>query len=108
AWSQQKATAAQASGRLAQEIAPVPIPQRRGEPLLLGQDEFIRPGTSVEVLSKLRPAFKANGSVTAGNASGLNDGAAALLLASGEATERYGLKPLARVLSSAVVGVEPR
>lgn len=111
AWSQQKATAAQASGRFAQEIVPVSIPRRRAEALRFSEDEFIRSGTTAEVLAKLRPAFKtaeAGGTVTAGNASGLNDGAAALLIASGEAAAQYGLKPLARIVSSAVVGVEPR
>lgn len=83
AWSQQKAAEAQSSGRLAQEIAAIEIPRRKQDPLIFDQDEFIRPGTTVEVLSKLRPAFKAEGgTVTAGNASGLNDGAAALLIAS--------------------------
>jgi 3-oxoadipyl-CoA thiolase len=108
-WSQQKAAAAQAAGRLAEEIAPLEIPQRKGEPLRVGQDEFIKPNTTLEGLAQLRPAFrKAGGSVTAGNASGLNDGAAALLIASEEASQRYGLTPLARIVSSAVVGVAPR
>ena len=106
--SQHKAAAAQASGRLAQEIAPVEIPQKKGPAQVFDQDEFIKPDTSAEGLAKLRPAFKKDGSVTAGNASGLNDGAAALLLASGAAVAQYGLKPLARIVSSAVVGVEPR
>ncbi len=107
-WSQQKASKASKEGRLAQEIAPVPIPQRKGEPVLIGADEFIKPETSLDVLSKLRPAFRENGTVTAGNASGLNDGAAALLIASEAGMKQYSLHPLARIVSSAVVGVEPR
>jgi len=107
-WSQQKATAAQANGRLAQEIAPVPIPQRKGDPVLFAQDEFVKPKTTLEGLAALKPAFKKNGSVTAGNASGLNDGAAAVLVASAAGIKAHGLKPLARIVSSAVVGVEPR
>ena len=106
--SQQKATASQQSGRLAKEIVSVAIPQRKGDPVLFAQDEFIKPSTSIEGLSKLRPAFRKDGSVTAGNASGLNDGAAAIIIASEEAVSKYNLKPLARIVSSAVVGVEPR
>lgn len=108
-WSQQKAAAARDAGRLAEEIAPVEIPQRKGAPLIFSQDEFIKPQTSLEALAQLRPAFrKQGGSVTAGNASGLNDGAAALIIASAEAVERYGLRPQARILAAAVAGVEPR
>ena len=107
--SQHKAAAAQTSGRLAKEIVPVLIPQRKGDPIAFNKDEFVKPSTSMEGLSKLRPAFrKEGGTVTAGNASGLNDGAAATLIASDEAVKKYGLKPLARIVSSAVVGVEPR
>ncbi len=106
--SQQKATHAQQSGRLAREIAAVHIPQRKGDPIAFNQDEFIKPNTSMEGLAKLRGAFRKDGSVTAGNASGLNDGAAAVLVASAQAVEKYNLKPLARIVSSAVVGVEPR
>ncbi|MEO0037103.1 MAG: Beta-ketoadipyl-CoA thiolase [Bacteroidota bacterium] len=106
--SQQKAAAAQSSGRLAKEIVTVEIPQRKGDTLLFSKDEFIKPATSMEGLSKLRPAFKKDGSVTAGNSSGLNDGAAATIIASAEAVQKYNLKPLARIVSSAVVGVEPR
>jgi acetyl-CoA acyltransferase len=106
--SQQKATAAQVSGRLAKEIVTVEIPQRKGEALQFAQDEFVKPNSSMEGLSKLRPAFKKEGSVTAGNSSGLNDGAAATIIASAEAVAKYGLKPMARIVSSAVVGVEPR
>ncbi|MFN3875729.1 MAG: 3-oxoadipyl-CoA thiolase [Flavobacteriales bacterium] len=107
-WSQQKAAAAQANGRLAMEIAPVPIPQRKGEPALFAHDEFVKPKTTLEGLAALKPAFRKNGTVTAGNASGLNDGAAALLVASDDAIKAHGLKPLARIVSSAVAGVEPR
>ena len=107
--SQQKATAAQRSGRLAQEIAPVPIPQRKGEPVPFAEDEFLKPDTSLEGLAKLRPAFrKTGGTVTAGNASGLNDGAAALLLASEEGIKQHNLTPKARIVSMGVAGVEPR
>lgn len=106
--SQLKAAKAQASGRLAMEIAPVSIPQRKGEPIVFDRDEFIKANTTLEGLAKLRPAFRKEGSVTAGNASGLNDGAAAILLASANAVKQHQLKPLARVVSSAVSGVEPR
>jgi acetyl-CoA acetyltransferase family protein len=106
--SQQKATAAQTSGRLAKEIVTVEIQQRKGDAIQFSKDEFIKPATSVEGLAKLRPAFKKDGSVTAGNASGLNDGACATIIASEEAVKKYNLKPLARIVSSSVVGVEPR
>ena len=105
--SQQKATAAQNSGRLAKEIIAVNIPQRKGDPIEFSKDEFIKPTTSLEGLSKLRAAFKKDGSVTAGNSSGLNDGACAVIIASAEAVKNYNLKPLARIVSSAVVGVAP-
>lgn len=107
-WSQQKAAQAQKSGRLAQEIVPVEIPQRKGDPIRFAEDEFIKPNTTREGLAKLRGAFRTEGSVTAGNASGLNDGAAAVLVASKDAVEKYRLSPLARIVSSAVVGAEPR
>lgn len=108
-WSQMKAAAAQASGRLAKEIVPVEIPQRKKDSILFSEDEFIKPNTSIAVLNKLRAAFKKEGgTVTAGNASGLNDGAAAVLVASEDAVNQYDLKPLTRIVSSAVVGVEPR
>ncbi len=106
--SQMKATQAQQSGRFAKEIVSVAIPQRKGEPIVFSQDEFIKSNTTKEGLSKLRPAFKKDGSVTAGNSSGLNDGAAATIIASEEAVKKYNLKPIARIVSSAVVGVEPR
>ena len=104
--SQAKAAAAQASGRLAREIAPVAVPQRKGEPLIVERDEHPR-ATTAEALAKLKPLF-AGGSVTAGNASGVNDGAAALIIASAEAAARQGLTPIARILGGAVAGVEPR
>ncbi|WP_046746262.1 3-oxoadipyl-CoA thiolase [Kordia zhangzhouensis] len=107
--SQMKASQAQASGRLAKEIVAVAIPQRKKDPIIFSEDEFIKPTTTPEILAKLRPAFKSeDGSVTAGNASGLNDGAAATIIASKTAVEKYNLKPIARIVSSAVVGVEPR
>jgi len=106
--SQMKAAAAQKSGRLAEEITPVEIPQKKGEPTVVSQDEFLKPSTTTEKLSQLKPAFKKTGTVTAGNASGLNDGAAALYLLSGDALKKYNVAPKARIVSSAVVGVEPR
>ena len=107
--SQQKATAARAEGRLAEEIAAVTIAGRKGT-TTVEQDEFIRPETTLEILGKLKPAFRhdGQGSVTAGNASGLNDGAAALLLASERGVQEAGLTPIARVVASAAAGVEPR
>src|SRR6056297_911574 len=108
AWSQQKAAKARESGRLAEEIVPVEIPRRKQDPLIFQEDEFIRPTTTPEVLAKLRPAFKKDGSVTAGNSSGLNDGAAAMLIASGKGVKNYGLDPIARIVFSGVAGVEPR
>lgn len=107
-WSQQKATAAQQNGILAQEIVDILIPQRKGDALVFNQDEFIKPNSSLETLGKLRPAFRKDGSVTAGNASGLNDGAAAILMASEQGLKDQNLKPMARVVSAAVAGVEPR
>jgi acetyl-CoA acetyltransferase family protein len=120
-WSQQKAAAAQAKGRFAKEIIAVEIPiskkqtqslspsGRAGEGWLFSQDEFMRPDTTMEGLSKLKGAFKKEGgTVTAGNASGLNDGAAAILLASDDAIKKYNLTPKARIVSSGVAGVEPR
>ena len=108
-WSQMKATKAQENGRLAKEIITVEIPQRKKDPIQFSKDEFVKPTTSLAILGKLRPAFKnEGGSVTAGNSSGLNDGAAATIIASEEAVKKYNLKPIARIVSSAVVGVEPR
>jgi acetyl-CoA acyltransferase len=110
-WSQMKVKAALESGRLAEEITPVSIPQRKKDPIHFEQDEFPRPTTTLEALAGLRTAFKAQeagGTVTAGNASGLNDGAAALLVASDQALKDHNLQPLARMVSTGVVGVEPR
>ncbi len=109
--SQMKAAKAQARERLAEEIVSVSIPQRKADPIIFDKDEFIRANTTVEVLAKLRPAFKKledGGTVTAGNASGLNDGAGAVIVGSEDAVQKYSLNPLARIVSSAVVGVEPR
>lgn len=107
--SQMKAAAAQQRGRLAEEIAPVSIAQRKGDPVVVAEDEFIKPATTLEKLAVLRPAFKREGgSVTAGNSSGLNDGAAAILLASEKGMKDHGLRPMARIVSAAVAGVEPR
>jgi 3-oxoadipyl-CoA thiolase len=107
-WSQKKASDAQQKGILAQEIIDIEIPQRKGDPIIFNRDEFIKPNTSMETLAKLKPAFRKNGSVTAGNSSGLNDGAAALLLASEKGLNIHKLEPIARVVSAAVAGVEPR
>ncbi|MCB0477512.1 MAG: 3-oxoadipyl-CoA thiolase [Crocinitomicaceae bacterium] len=108
-WSQLKAAKAQASGRLAEEIVKVEIPQRKKDPIIFENDEFIKANSSLEILGKLRPAFrKENGTVTAGNSSGLNDGAAAILIASEQGMKDHGLKPMARIVSAAVAGVEPR
>lgn len=107
--SQQKAAKATEAGRLAKEIVAVEIPRRKQDPLVFDKDEFIKGGSTMEKLGKLRGAFrKEGGTVTAGNSSGLNDGAAAVLLASEQGLKDHNLKPLARVVSSAVVGVEPR
>jgi acetyl-CoA acyltransferase len=108
-WSQQKAAKAQQSGRLAKEIVAVEIPQRKGDALIVDKDEFIKPTTSLETLAKLKPAFRSEGgTVTAGNASGLNDGAAAILMGNADAAKRNGLTPKARIVSAAIAGVEPR
>ncbi|HZF44261.1 MAG TPA: 3-oxoadipyl-CoA thiolase [Sphingomonadaceae bacterium] len=105
--SQEKASRAQASGRFAAEIVPVPIPQRKGEPVIVDRDEHPRL-TSVEALAKLKPIVRPGGTVTAGNASGVNDGAAAMIVASGEAAKRHGLTPRARIVGGGIAGVEPR
>ncbi len=105
--SQAKAAAAQANGRLAREIVPVAIPQRKGDPILVERDEHPR-ATTIEALAKLPTPFRKGGSVTAGNASGVNDGAAALILADAETAAKYGLTPIARVLGGAAAGVPPR
>ncbi len=106
--SQDKAVAAQANGRLALEITPVTIPQRKGDAVVVGKDEHPRAGTTVESLAKLPTPFRQGGTVTAGNASGVNDGAAALVVASEAAARKYGLTPIARILGGATAGVEPR
>ncbi len=105
--SQQRAAAAQQSGVFAREIVPVSIPQRKGEPLLFEHDEHLR-ATSADALAKLKGVVRPDGTITAGNASGINDGACALLLASEQAVRQYGLKPRAKVLAAAVAGVPPR
>ncbi|AJE45554.1 3-oxoadipyl-CoA thiolase [Celeribacter indicus] len=106
--SQQNAGAAMANGRLAREIVPVTIPQRKGDPVVVSEDEHPRPSTTLEALQKLKTFVKADGTVTAGNASGVNDGAAALILATKEAAEKHGLTPVAKVLGGATAGVAPR
>jgi acetyl-CoA acyltransferase len=106
--SHQRATEALRSGRLAEEIVGVPIPQKKGEAILVLQDEHPRPDTTLEALAKLKGVVKPGGTVTAGNASGVNDGAVALLLASEAAVRRHGLTPKARVVSAAAAGVAPR
>ena len=106
--SQMKASLSQKNGVFEQEIVKIVIPQRKKENIIFDKDEFIKPNTSIEILSKLRAAFKKDGSVTAGNSSGLNDGAAAMLLSSEEGLKKFNLKPKARIISSAVVGVEPK
>ncbi|HEY1605508.1 MAG TPA: 3-oxoadipyl-CoA thiolase [Allosphingosinicella sp.] len=105
--SQEKASLAQENGRLAAEIIPVAIPQRKGDPIVVDRDEHPRK-TSVEALAKLRPIVRPDGTVTAGNASGVNDGAAAMIVASEEAAKRNGLTPRARIVGAAVAGVPPR
>jgi 3-oxoadipyl-CoA thiolase len=105
--SHQLASRAIATGRARQEIAPVVIPQRKGGPVVVETDEHPRPDTSLEKLAALRPVFRPNGTVTAGNSSGINDGAAAVLVTSAEAAERLGLRPIVRIIASAVAGVDP-
>jgi 3-oxoadipyl-CoA thiolase len=105
--SQQRTAAAMAAGRLADEIVPVEVPQRRGEPAVVSDDEHPRPDTDLEKLARLRPLF-ADGTVTAGNASGINDGAATVMVASEQAVEKWGLTPKARVIGMATAGVPPR
>ena len=105
--SQQRTAAAQARGFFEQEIVPVVIPQRKGEPVVVAQDEHPR-ATTLEILTKLKPVVKTDGSVTAGNASGINDGAAALLIASDDAIAQYALKARAKIIGATTIGVEPR
>ncbi|MDX0682653.1 3-oxoadipyl-CoA thiolase [Sinorhizobium medicae] len=105
--SQAKAARAQEDGRLAKEVVPVTVPQRKGEPIVVQKDEHPR-ATTIEALAKLPTPFRKGGSVTAGNASGVSDGAAALIIASAEAARKYGLKPVARIIAGATAGVSPR
>src|ERR1700677_1432251 len=106
--SHQRASAAIADGRMAEEIVGVPVPQKKGDPVCVEKDEHPRPDTTLDALAKLKPVVKPTGTITAGNASGINDGAAALLIASESAAKKYGLKPRARIIASAVAGVAPR
>ncbi|MBZ9848351.1 3-oxoadipyl-CoA thiolase [Mesorhizobium sp. CA14] len=106
--SQDKAVAAQENGRLAKEITPVTIAQKKGDPIVVAKDEHPRAGTTIEVLAKLPTPFRQGGTVTAGNASGVNDGAAALIIVSEAAAKKHGLTPIARILGGAVAGVAPR
>jgi 3-oxoadipyl-CoA thiolase len=106
--SHQRAIKAIDTGKFAEEIIPVPVSQRKGDPLIISTDERPRRDTSMESLARLKPAFRKNGTVTAGNSSGLNDGAAAILLMSTEMADRLGLKPMARIISGAAAGVPPR
>jgi 3-oxoadipyl-CoA thiolase len=105
--SHQRAVAAQQSGRFEEEIVPVPIPQKKGEPVLFSRDEQPRPDTSLAALAKLKPAFRKEGTVTAGNSSGVNDGAAALVLMAGSRAAQLGLQPRARIITTAVAGIDP-
>ncbi|MDF2520206.1 MAG: acetyl-CoA acetyltransferase [Clostridia bacterium] len=106
--SQVKAGKAREAGRFKAEIVPVVIPQRKGEPIVFDTDEYIRPETTVEKLSKLKPAFKKDGTVTAGNASGINDSAAAVVVASRDFVEKHGLKPMAKLIAYGSKGVDPK
>lgn len=106
--SQQRTASAQAKGFFSKEIVAVEIPQRKGDAVVIDTDEHPRASTTLEGLSKLKPVVKADGTVTAGNASGINDGAAALLIASDDAIQAYNLKPRAKIIASTAVGVEPR
>ena len=105
--SQNKAEAAQAAGKFKEEIVPISIPQRKGDPVVIDTDEFIKKGANIETISKQRPAFKKDGTVTAANASGINDGAAAVMMMSAEKAKELGLKPLAKIVAYASAGVEP-
>ncbi|MER1998722.1 MAG: acetyl-CoA C-acetyltransferase [Lysinibacillus sp.] len=108
AWSvRSHELAAQSKGKFAEEIVPVQVPQRKGEPIVVAEDESVRPGTTLETLQKLRSAFSADGTITAGNAPGVNDGACALVLASDEYAKENGLEPMATIVAHAAIGVEP-
>jgi acetyl-CoA C-acetyltransferase len=106
--SHKKAVEAQESGKFKEEMMPVEVPQRKGDPIVVEKDDRPRAGTTPESLAKMRPAFKKDGTVTAGNAPGINDGAAAIVVASGKAVKEKGLKPMARVMSYATAGVDPK
>jgi acetyl-CoA C-acetyltransferase len=106
--SQQRAVRAIGEGRFKEEIVPVPVPQRKGSPLIVDTDEYPRPGTTAQTLAALKPAFQKDGSVTAGNASGINDGAAAMIVMTTKKTQAIGATPLARILSYASTGVDPK
>ena len=105
--TQKKWGAAHAAGKFREELVPVAIPQKKGEPIIVDKDEHPRPETTMEQLAKLKPAFRANGTVTAGNSSGINDGAAALLVMDAETAQRLGYRPFARIVAGAVAGVDP-
>ncbi len=107
-WSQHKTAIAQANGRLSKEITPISIPQKKGAEIIFDKDEFAKNNTTIEGLASLKTSFKKDGTVTAGNASGLNDGAAAILFASEKGIKTHHLKPIAKIVSSAAAGVEPR
>jgi len=106
--SQQRAVSAIGEGRFKDEIVPVPVPQRKGDPIVVDTDEYPRAGTTADKLAALKPAFKKEGSVTAGNSSGINDGAAALVVATGAKAQKMGRRPLARILSYVSTGVDPK
>jgi len=106
--SHRKAAQAQSEGRFREEIVPIEIPQKKGEPIILDYDEPIRPDTTIEALSKLKPAFQKDGTVTAGNAPGVNDGASAVVVTSAEKAAELGIEPLARIVSYATSGIEPK
>ena len=105
--SHNRAEAATKSGRFKDEMIPVPVPQRKGDPVMFEADEHFRPGLTIEALGRLKPAFKKDGTVTAGNSSGINDGGAAMVIMSKEKAQELGLTPMARLISHAVAGVEP-
>jgi acetyl-CoA C-acetyltransferase len=105
--SQQRTAAAWEAGKFDEEIVPVEIPQRKGDPIVFKKDEHFRPQTTLEALSKLKPAFKKDGTVTAGNASGINDGAASIIVASAEFIKKHGLKPIAKIVSYATTAIDP-
>lgn len=105
--SQERATKAREEGKFKDEIVPVSIPQRKGDPIVFDQDEYIKAGTTIEKVSKLKPSFKKDGTVTAANASGINDGAAAMIVASEEFVKAHNLKPMARIISTGSKGVDP-